>query len=163
LRSAPRIKEDTIVYRRFILFAWALVACLVLPSAIRPANKRELARLSGVWSVVQFIWEGEPAPAKVLRKMKAIIEGDRITFENRCPATVRGRIVIHPSAKPPAIDLHWQDPKITCWGIYELKGDRLRICCTVFEDYIKESERPKRFVSGEIGLTILFILKRVKR
>lgn len=149
---------------RFIILTLGMVACLVSPAG-EDVKKQELAKLSGEWEVVQLIDEGDPAPAEHLRKMRVMIEGEKITIENGSPAKVRGRFALNPSAKPPAIDLHWDEPKVTCWGIYEVRDDRLKICCTVFEDYIKPSERPTEFVSGEDGkgLTILISLKRAKK
>lgn len=114
------------------------------------------ARLKGKWRIIERVSDGRSMPADELKKIEVVIDADMITV------TIGDRVekypyTLDPKAKPPAIDLRSIDGKKQAMpGIYELKGDTLRI-------YVSpDGDRPKAFpAKSEPGNTLL-VLERIK-
>jgi uncharacterized protein (TIGR03067 family) len=136
----PRVKEEVAMGRLFILGTQAL-AILLLANAVAEGHKDRkwpkrggesdvVELLDDKWDVVELLDDQEPAPAKVLRTMAVVIRGNRLILKQG-KDRMEARISHDPRTKPKKIDLRWEKEQVTCWGIYELKGDRLTICCTI--------------------------------
>ncbi len=123
-----------------------------------PGEKKEgkkeagKADLDGTWMVESVVKGSEKLPAELTKTIKLIIKGD--TFTLHLPGeTKKGTFKTDPSKKPATIDLTADNE--TGLGIYELKGDLLKLCaCEPGKD------RPKEF-NGD-GDQVFVTLKRAK-
>jgi uncharacterized protein (TIGR03067 family) len=75
--------------------------------------------------------DGNPVPAEVVRRLKYVFEGDRVTILEDDAATGAGDVTLRPDETPSAIDVamtEGQGKGQVALGIYEVDGDRLRLC-----------------------------------
>jgi len=124
-----------------------------------PSDEAELRRFQGTWNFVSLEDEAGPALEDDLVSIKVVIEGDRFTLRNG-PTIHQGILMVNPAATPKTIDVVFskgaQRGK-TMRGIYELKGDLLKLC-----NRSQGEGRPTGFViKPGSGLT-LQVLKRAK-
>jgi len=155
--------------RLHMLFALAAVASLAGDQPGAEAVKQEWKRLEGTWTVTKMEVEGKsllekdkPVPKFTIKDGKIISDGKD---GGQDPKLDSSTIKLDPSQKPKTITIpnfHGGDPKkgITLIGIYELKGDELKICAQEVETARlkeREKERPRAFDSKQ-GL--LLILRR---
>src|SRR5262249_25716715 len=136
------------------LGAWRLSAQLAGPQA---KSDREL--LQGTWKVTAAKKNGQAIGDDELAQIKMLpveFKGDTVTARGPCDYK------LDPSKTPKAIDVSPQEGPPgekgqTFRGIYELKGDDLRIC---FRG--PGMERPKNFDDAAGMQTMEMTLKRVK-
>jgi uncharacterized protein (TIGR03067 family) len=112
--------------------AAALGIALLFPAVLLPAEDRPAAQdraLEGMWAAVSFIHEGkeEPqAPGKILLTFR----GSAMTLEVG-GTTLRATVRADAGKTPQEIDMTYEngpDKGKTIRGVYEVKGDTLRIC-----------------------------------
>jgi RNA polymerase sigma factor (sigma-70 family) len=133
------------------------------PPVPAPEKEPEQARqdreaMQGTWELVEAETKNGRATADQIRGFKVVVKGDRITFnpdgENRSST-----FKLDPSKSPKAIDLIPTDGPAqgqTVPGIYELKGDTLKLCA----DNEEGRDRPTDFaVRPGTGFRVL-ALKR---
>ena len=132
-----------------MLGKWIWLAPVTLVLAAGPqtpdAAKKELERLQGTWLMVGLEIDGKDVPADKIAETILTIKGDRYSTkvkktEHEC--TIR----LDPSKKPPAIDMIFTKPGSapeTCAGVYELKGDTLRIA----RGLTAAQKRPDQFMT----------------
>lgn len=88
----------------------------------------DLARLQGTWHIVALEMDGQKMPAG--DGAKIVVEGDRFTSLGM-GADYKGKLILDGSNKPKSFDLKFTsgpEKGNTNRGIYELKGDRWKIC-----------------------------------
>jgi len=129
------------------------------PVANAPKNnpaKEDEEKLQGVWDVVSVVHDGKPVEKKFFDGQVWVFEGDTLRGVSR--ATYK----LDPSQMPKAIDLIRKSPRsneaekvVTLHGIYELKGDDLKIALPP-----DGGERPKNFDSTAENHTAVNVLKR---
>ena len=144
---------------------------LLLPSALRAglclaadapqeAAKNDLESLQGTWSVVTLENDGTPSPPESVKGSTFVVKGDRYTLKGG-QDTFRGTLKLDPTKKPKALDATFVDDdgkdKGKAQGIYELDGDRLRIC------WREGDKRPAEFASKPGSGARLIVLKRQGR
>jgi uncharacterized protein (TIGR03067 family) len=120
--------------------------------------RRDREAMQGTWELVEAEAKNGKATADQIKGFKVVIKGDRITFnpdgENRSST-----FKLDPSKSPNAIDLAPADGPAqgqTVPGIYELKGDTLKLCA----DNEEGRDRPTEFaVRPGSGYRVL-VLKR---
>ena len=141
---------------RMIPMSLLAAGCFLLVAADAEAVKKEEAKLKGVWSLVSLVEpSGEKVPEEVVKDAKVVFNDGKMTVK------IGGQdhqvvYKLDPGLKPPAID--WTDEKgKVSKGIYELKGDDLKICGSG-----PDFERPKDFKTNKETKTGLIILKRDK-
>ena len=87
--------------------------------------------LRGTWQAVRIVSGGNPVPAEIVRKLRYVFRGGRVTLlEDGAPAA-SGDVTLHTDRLPMAIDVamtEGQGKGNTVLGIYEVSGDRLRLC-----------------------------------
>ncbi len=109
--------------------------------------------LQGTWQAIGIVSGGSPVPAEIVRKLKYVFRGGRVTLlEDDAPAG-SGDVTLHTDRLPLAIDVamtEGQGKGKTVLGIYEVTGDRLRLCI--------DDERPVAFG----GAGALVELERVR-
>jgi uncharacterized protein (TIGR03067 family) len=94
------------------------------------AATEELKRLTGEWRVVSLEVAGKPLPGEAAGRLKVVIQGSRLTMQEKGkPATSMG-LRIDPTQKPKALDLviTQGDEKVNWKCIYALEGGKLKVC-----------------------------------
>jgi RNA polymerase sigma factor (sigma-70 family) len=126
--------------------------------ADRPKQDRD--RIQGTWVAVSGEADGQELPDEFVKKFKIVFAGDKITLRGygKAPGAekeVQGTYKLDPATKPPAIDITIND-KESAIGIYELKGDTLKLCMIEANG----NARPGRFAGKDKA--VLMVLKRKK-
>ena len=146
---------------RTTLTASALAVLLFAPAAWLyaadpPKGDKDL---DGEWEVVSVTHDGKPQPTDDAKPV-ITIKGDAVAFKAK-DESHSGKIVVDASKTPKTMDFMPDDgPQKgkTLLGIYEVKGDELRLCHG--ED---GKDRPTELASKEgSGLTVV-TCKRVKK
>jgi uncharacterized protein (TIGR03067 family) len=90
-----------------------------------------LQQLQGIWQAVRVETESGPVPAAVVRQLRYVFAGDRVTLFEGDRATGTGIIALHAGTLPAAIDVVMTDGPgrgRKAQGIYEVVGGLLRLC-----------------------------------
>lgn len=139
----------------------ALTAGTLLAADARADAKKTLAGLQGTWTTERLEYNGKDMTEKF--KLTLLIKGEQITVKGNDEVKkeyAKASFKIDPSTTPPLMDLKvlgGTQKDATMEGIYELKGDQLRMCIKVFGN-----ERPTKFATAEGASTALLVLKREK-
>jgi uncharacterized protein (TIGR03067 family) len=137
--------------------------CLPLGAAQDDAVKKEQAKLQGVWQVLNSEEDGKATPEFIVQALKLEIKGNQITIkgvEDLVKKFGKVTLTIDPATTPKIIDFKIEagsEKDNVYEGIYELKGDELRICASVVK-----GARPEEFKTKAGSNRALFVLKREK-
>jgi len=127
----------------------------------RDAARKDLAALQGTWNLVAMEAEGDDVPADAIKGWHAVYEGDALTLHSETEVRRHGITTLDPSRNPKAINTWDQDGPYddrTVPGIYELKGDSLKLC------FARPGEqRPTEFTTKKGTGVLLVIYERKKR
>ena len=133
-----------------------VVLCLGT-SAAQEADKKELGKLAGTWTLKELTFDGEAHKLKfnvVFKGNEGRVEGnDSVESEY-----AKIKFKIDPTAKPQTMDItvaSGSQTDATMEAIYEVKDDELRICAKVFG-----KGRPKDFASADGSSVVLLVLTR---
>ena len=110
-------------------------------------------KIHGTWALVSGERNGKPLSDEVVRNIKLIFAGDKLTTKHKDRKT-EAALKLDANKTPKEIDLD-MDGSVGK-GIYQLDGDSLKIVHGEVGD-----ARPKDFPKADSGLTIL-VLKREK-
>jgi uncharacterized protein (TIGR03067 family) len=116
---------------------------------------RDLDGLQGTWDIVSLELDGQKMSGGGAR---IVVAGKRFTT-SAMGAAYGGTVAVHQTTKPKSFELHFEEgPEKgnTSFGIYELDGDRWKICLTT-----RGSERPREFAAPPGAGIALEILERV--
>jgi uncharacterized protein (TIGR03067 family) len=141
------------------------VAAMILIAAEAPkddAVKKDLKKMEGTWMQIGETHEGITRTDKENKKakVKLIIKGDKYSIFFGAKEAGKGTIRLDPSKKPKEIDmvLGGKDFKgQVMLGIYELKGNVLKVC-----NAFPGKARPEEFSAKKGSKRFLFTYKRVK-
>jgi uncharacterized protein (TIGR03067 family) len=141
----------------------AEVICLVFIAAnpSTPALKAEVQRLEGTWTVVAMHAKGKPLPAKGIPFRKIVFAENKKVAEKEGKGCAVFSYRLDLEKSPKTIDAAEQGDrprKITLYGVYQLKGETMRLCLS---DSMKD--RPTDFRTAPESNAILLELKRAKR
>jgi uncharacterized protein (TIGR03067 family) len=126
-------------------------------------SNNQFAELQGTWVIVKMEMNGKSLLKKD-EKWQIVVEDGKGSFIK--PDGAKGKPmhlakVLDSSRKPKTVTAAYED-KLTFYGIYEVKGDELRVCGDGVDTATEknpEARRPRKFDSKE-GL--LFVFKRAK-
>jgi uncharacterized protein (TIGR03067 family) len=119
---------------------------------------QELRRLEGEWQVASLEVDGAPMPGQMLSQTRLLFDGDRFRTESP-EANYEGVFTIDVEATPAQIDIEFvEGPEAgnTCYGLYELNGDRMTLCLG-----LAGASRPSAFVTTRGSGHALENLRRV--
>jgi uncharacterized protein (TIGR03067 family) len=129
-----------------------LSALLAAPPA-KDASERDLELLQGDWAVVTLTYNGQALGDDVAQVLFRTIKGNEFTTFQFDKPLGKGSLKLDANKSLKTIDeqsaREGSKPRL---GIYELEGDRLRICMGA-----PGTDRPKEFASkpdSEISLTV---------
>jgi uncharacterized protein (TIGR03067 family) len=147
-------------------------AIMIDGKKVEPADSAvDLAALKGEWKVVEFkkgdaaelTWnENQPPECAVhLDKAKAAVffNDDDFSFLEREEGNgdFCFSFKIDPHAMPKTIEI---DNGLVATGIYELAGNKLKLCLRKHIPALKENTRPQNFLVGPNSRDVLFVLER---
>ncbi len=137
--------------------AWLLALGLIV-LAIPSLRADDKAGLQGMWMVEKAIENGTEIPAKERQKLKVEFQGNKILMHDGDMAD-KNTFAIGKDKSLKALDvLIEKKDERPIMGIYELKGDNLKIC------FAKQGDkRPTEFASTKASGSLLLELKRVKK
>jgi|SRR4051794_31095212 len=141
-----------------LVLAAGLLAAADVPKG--GAGKDDLKRLQGTWSTVSVERGGVAAPEEEARKIKLTVRGNQYTLTGE-EEPIEGTLELNPARRPKELDAvrnKGPDAGKTIKGIYELKGDTLRVCLGA-----PGKSRPTGFDTGRGGGEMLYVHKRAKR
>jgi uncharacterized protein (TIGR03067 family) len=124
-------------------------------------EKKEIEKLQGTWSVSELTYNGKDHSKLkfnfVFKGNEAVVEGDdKIKVEY-----ARIKVKVDPTTMPKLFDITvagGTQKDAVMEGIYEFKGEELRICAKVFG-----KDRPAEFASPDGSSIVLMVLKRAKQ
>jgi uncharacterized protein (TIGR03067 family) len=129
--------------------------------------------MQGSWRVIEYDQNGKRLPAEILKKMKVVIQADRITIQPRLVVEVtpltkdrvkfsldegksdESQFKLNPGKKTKVMDLTWLRGAKTTKGMYLLDGDTLRICFAM-----ADGNRPKKFPDEPKSGLVRLVLQR---
>jgi uncharacterized protein (TIGR03067 family) len=123
-----------------------------------PEAAGERQKLQGTWAAVSGETDGQPVPEDSVKQVRVIIKGDEIHFKpNRTENKVT--FTLDPTKKPRLLSMtaaDGPDKGKTVPVIYEVEGDRLKLC---FDTKAGQKE-PTEFATKPGSGLLLFVLKR---
>jgi uncharacterized protein (TIGR03067 family) len=128
------------------------------------ATKKELGKLEGRWTLVKMEVNGKSLLKKDDPSTALVIKDGKVTSDAKnAPKgeAVQLSKILDTSKKPKTVTLAYEG-KLTFYGIYEVKGNRLRVCGDAVDtsgEKNPEGRRPKQFDSSK-GLLMEFIRKK---
>jgi uncharacterized protein (TIGR03067 family) len=123
--------------------------------AMGDADKEEVKKLAGTWHLVSFEIDGRQ---ELPKDGRLVIQGDTMKTYVGDKLVSESTFSIDPTKKPRTIDWQSIKPKagIKSIGIYELQGDRLKLCGTEGKD------RPTAFTPTKENGWGLSVFRRAK-
>lgn len=142
-------------------FVVLAVAALATARADDDAVKKELKALQGKWVVVAAEQDGDPLDRVVGGVMT--IKDNNFHIKTKGGTELKGDLILRPTKSPKHVDMAHQDGPLkdkTWQGIYELKGDTLKLC---YAEADSDKERPSEFKTLKNSKLLVFELKREKK
>ena len=130
-----------------------VISGLTLHATQDSPNEKDKKALQGKWEVVSAVEAGKEVKSP---KRVANFDGGKLTFDPKTKDFSEFSFTLDANKSPKAIDLKSKGDAVV--GIYEMKGDELKLCLFAGEPTAKN--RPKEFSATE--RTILMVLKRAK-
>lgn len=137
--------------------AFLVVALALVVAEDKPAKKADEAKsLDGEWKVVAMTFDGEERPKKALAGLKVVIGDGKLTaYVNDKKGNV-SKVTL--DSKKKQIDLLREGLDESALGIYELKGDKLKLC------YGEPGKKRPEKIESEAGDRVFLLeLERVKK
>jgi uncharacterized protein (TIGR03067 family) len=136
------------------------VGVLLAADDAKDAAKKDQEKMAGEWSLVSAERDGQPLPEELVKTIKRVFKGDEYTTTKDGDVIGKAKFKLDPSKKPKHIDFtpsEGAEAGQALEGIYELDGDKLKIC------YSQSGEkRPGEFSTKEGSGRTLGVWKRDK-
>lgn len=145
--------------RTRLLTVVALALLLGADNPQDPASKKDLEAMQGTWTLVSATKDGQALPADAVKKTTIVIKGDTFRFPGSAEdATSReGTFTLDATKTPRQMD-STSTKKEVMLGIYELDGDRYKVCFAP-----AGKPRPREFASKPGSGHILQAWERKKK
>jgi uncharacterized protein (TIGR03067 family) len=121
------------------------------------AVKEELKKMEGTWLLVSGESNGEQMPAEMVKTIKAVVKGDKLSIHFGDNMVFEGTMSVDPTKKPKTMDTVSGKDNMKGVAIYELDGDNFKICVG------NKGERPKEFTGKKGSDCALYVYKREKK
>ena len=109
-------------------------------------SKKDLDQMQGNWHMTAMTVKGKSHGAEEIKKFKLIVKKDVYCVQVDGKDHVSAKLVLRADKKPKEVDLGLETGPIYK-GIYEIDGDKFRICVSVSSD--ADAGRPKEFKTNE--------------
>jgi uncharacterized protein (TIGR03067 family) len=109
-------------------------------------GKGDLDQMQGNWHAVAMEGKGKAKSADDVKKFQLIVNKDAFTVKLDGADHLSGKLVLRADKKPKQVDLV-QETGPLYKGIYEINGQRLKMCVCISSD--ADSERPKNLATKE--------------
>jgi len=144
--------------RRLLLTA--LVATSLAILSHQPSTAGDDAKpLQGVWIGQSMEADGKPAPAEAAKRMQFTFKGDKLlirgNFADDREQECTYKVVVKQS--PHHLEFSPPNEKKPILGIFEVKGDQLKIC---LRHASSADGRPTEFATKEGSRLVLIVLKK---
>jgi uncharacterized protein (TIGR03067 family) len=145
-------------------YLWVVVASLavggtLLAEGAKDTGEDVLKMIQGTWKFVSQEIDGKGLPKEEVAKQTITFDGDKWTVRRDGKVVQAGTHKFDPDKKPAHVDAvvtEGEDKGSTMLGIYELKGNTLKVC---FDP--KGKERPTDFTSKACRMTA--VVEREKK
>jgi uncharacterized protein (TIGR03067 family) len=157
---------------RFVALSLLAIFAFAAGHAGGQDAKKDLELLQGTWNMDSIGWGGKNLPKELMTGYKFVFAGNKLTWDGAIGMMSRmGKVTaragafpcdfkIDPSKKPKQIDItfHVKINKrdLTLLGIYEIKGDTLKVCCF-------SKRRPVEFSQKDNDNVSYIVLTRAKK
>ena len=145
-----------------VVLTWSMLISGLVSLAADQANEKQdkdRAKLKGSWKVVSMEFDDKMIPEDIAIQLAYLFDADKLTLKGRILSSGGNyafqsadhdcTFKVDPAKKPKEIDIALTKDK-TIAGIYELKGNELKICLSY------ANERPKEFsTKGKTGAALL--------
>ena len=145
-----------------LLLTLACAVCAVADE-FKDATAQDQRKLQGTWQFLEEV-HGDAEPAEEGKLCQLIFDGDKFTVTKEGKAILSGTFKIDASKSPRQIDLEVlkdeeeQRNGQKSLGIYELKGDKLRLCASE----PGRDQRPEKFSTKGTD-DVIVTLERAKK
>jgi uncharacterized protein (TIGR03067 family) len=134
---------------------------------------KDLGLLEGTWNIDSMEWGAKSLPKELMKGYKFVFAGNKLTWEGAIGIMSKGGMVtaldgafpcdftIDPGKEPKQIDitLHLKQGDRTVLGIYEIKGDTLKVCYFA----TNTGRRPVELSTNDNRSVGLIVLTRAKK
>lgn len=141
--------------------------------AADPKVAKELELLTGTWNIDSQQWGDKSLPKELMKGYKFVFAGNKLTWEGALGMTTRmGKVTvldgafpceikIDPGKEPKHIDItrHLKNGDQILLGIYEIKGDTLKVCYFL----LANGRRPTEFSTNDDSKIGYIVLTRAKK
>jgi len=148
--------------RRFAFTAAAAALGTLGLAAAAPPAADDGESIKGDWSAVSLTHNGQVTADIFVKAMSATFDGKGYVNRQRDAVAVEGTYTLSPEKSPKQIDFTIEtgaDKGKTQLGIYEIDGDRLKLCIARAGD----AERPKAMGGKTDSDGMLITLRRAKK
>jgi uncharacterized protein (TIGR03067 family) len=141
-------------------------AALAADDAKKHAIQQDLKKLEGSWRTVSIEVNGKKLSEENIKQaadLRLVFKGNTGSIRNKDIVVSEGTFTIDPTKKPKTLDLKitkGQNNGKTSLAIYELDGDTLKACWTLFA---VDRKRPKEFATKPDSGLLLITYKREKK
>ena len=136
----------------------SLLSAFALFVLVAPARADDQKEIQGAWKIEKAVRGGQDMPAEEREKTTLEFKGSKAIVHHGASGEKPAEFTLDSAAKPKSIVIKPENEQKELLGIYELKGDTLKIC--LGRD---GADRPKDFESKEGSKSMLLILKREKK
>jgi uncharacterized protein (TIGR03067 family) len=136
-----------------------LLAAVNLALAACTATGADKDDLQGVWVGTSGEINGKPAPAEEIKRTRFTFKADKLLVRGFKDDMREIACSYHIAADKAPKQIDIMAGEKTLAGIYEIKGDTLRIC---YENGSNPRNRPTRFATNSKEELVLFVFKRQK-
>jgi uncharacterized protein (TIGR03067 family) len=144
------------------MYSHLLTTILVLAAPAPAADgKKDAEKIQGTWTILSMERGGEKGPEDEIKNTKVVIADGLITIEEfkKPRKEEKATFKLDPAKNPKTIDITPERGKEgVALGIYELKGDTLKLCFTK-----PGGTRPREFASKAGTEQMLIVLQRDKK